>query len=657
MPWGDPRAARLLVAGALLTAVLLQVVRVWLPSLVLVPVPDGRVPGLVLTAVAAVCLALPVTAAGLLPVVRTARALLVTGGGLVLARLVLQLTDGGWPQLGAASVGTVAGALALVAWAVRTDGHTGRLALLIGIVADAVTHLALGTLDLVWRQGAGGLLVVIALVLATWVATVRAATSPPVDTTASGTSPGPAWPWLAIGPALVLVFMVSAVPGRAALGTGWSPSGLAGVLAGAHVLGVVAALAGPRLGAVPCGTVGAGLVLLGTAGALQPAGALTAVAQVVLAVGTGLAIGGLANVSGRADARRTAITVAGSWLLAVLLVAVSHAWPELPTRVDGRYLLVLAAALLGALALGGARRATPMAARAPRPRRVLTAAATIAAVGLLTAAATALTLPRPAPWPGPDDEPADATSVPTGGAEVAVALLNVQSGYDERARYAPLAQADALASMGPDLVALNEVDRGWLLTGGNDTLRLLADRFGREPLFSPTGAHLTGHALLTDLPVDEAQSSRLPRGLRSAGEGLLSTVVELDDGRPLAVLSTQLHRDEAQADVRRRQARAVAAEVARLRGRDIEVVLLGDLQAEPRDAELEPLEDLLSHAVPRGHATWPARRPQRQLDHIMVSPGVQVVSWEVGDQRISDHLPVTARLRLTPVVDETDEPG
>ena len=44
--------------------------------------------------------------------------------------------------------------------------------------------------------------------------------------------------------------------------------------------------------------------------------------------------------------------------------------------------------------------------------------------------------------------------------------------------------------------------------------------------------------------------------------------------------------------------------------------------------------------------TYPARRPYSQVDHILVSPPVEVVGAEVIPQVMSDHRPIRARLRF-----------
>lgn len=43
--------------------------------------------------------------------------------------------------------------------------------------------------------------------------------------------------------------------------------------------------------------------------------------------------------------------------------------------------------------------------------------------------------------------------------------------------------------------------------------------------------------------------------------------------------------------------------------------------------------------------TWPSHRPHSQIDHLLVTPSVEVVAAQVGPDLGSDHLPIRARLR------------
>ena len=61
-----------------------------------------------------------------------------------------------------------------------------------------------------------------------------------------------------------------------------------------------------------------------------------------------------------------------------------------------------------------------------------------------------------------------------------------------------------------------------------------------------------------------------------------------------------------------------------------------------------PVEALVARHRRAVHArTWPAHRPHSQLDHLLVSPEVDVLAAGVGAPTGSDHLPLEARLRVS----------
>ncbi|MCY1284976.1 hypothetical protein D9M70_338970 [compost metagenome] len=61
--------------------------------------------------------------------------------------------------------------------------------------------------------------------------------------------------------------------------------------------------------------------------------------------------------------------------------------------------------------------------------------------------------------------------------------------------------------------------------------------------------------------------------------------------------------------------------------------------------ENSPLRDL-GLLAPQVEATFPSWRPQRCLDHILLSPGLTLERVRVLPQSISDHLPVAVDIRL-----------
>ena len=75
-------------------------------------------------------------------------------------------------------------------------------------------------------------------------------------------------------------------------------------------------------------------------------------------------------------------------------------------------------------------------------------------------------------------------------------------------------------------------------------------------------------------------------------------------------------------------------------------VLMGDMNTHANDLlHTSPLRDL-GLLAPQMEATFPSWRPQRCLDHILLSPSLTLERVQVLDQPISDHLPVAVDIRL-----------
>ena len=74
--------------------------------------------------------------------------------------------------------------------------------------------------------------------------------------------------------------------------------------------------------------------------------------------------------------------------------------------------------------------------------------------------------------------------------------------------------------------------------------------------------------------------------------------------------------------------------------------LMGDMNTHASDLlQTSPLRDL-GLLAPQVGATFPSWRPQRCLDHILLSPTLTLERVEVLAQPISDHLPVAVEIRL-----------
>jgi len=77
------------------------------------------------------------------------------------------------------------------------------------------------------------------------------------------------------------------------------------------------------------------------------------------------------------------------------------------------------------------------------------------------------------------------------------------------------------------------------------------------------------------------------------------------------------------------------------------VVLMGDMNCRSESDEMELLVNKTLMTEPlHGLHTFPSWRPKRNIDHILVTPTVEVEHAEVLDYPLSDHLPISMEIVL-----------
>lgn len=625
--WRDLRWR--LVAPAAIAMLLVEVLRVWLPSIsfgaeqVLGVLPAaGAGAGLVLLALPAVVLATgPVNGAV---------GLRVGGAALVLGRLGL-LVDAGYPlRVVSASVAVLGGVLALAALAGAGAGRTGRTGVLFGAVLASWLQIGLGTLDLTWREGPGA--AVGGLALALGVAVVLVGTRLPDEADPADA----AWPWSVLGPTLVLLLVLVVTPGRVAVAVdpAWDPRVIAAVTAAAGGLAVVSALLAPLGPPRAVAPIGGLLVVLGTAGALPAAGVTAVAAQLVLAVGVGLSIGGTSGSSSAGTRTRRAVAAGVGWWLAGALTVGYYADAGLRLTAGADWLLLVMAVVLAAIAMVARRRVLPRTAEPLHPGLGALRMTTLTLVGALL---VAVAIPPAAPSRVESGAPGD---------PIQLVLLNVNHGWGPDGRFDPRATADALRALDPDVIVLTEVDRGWLIGGGHDLLALLGAELGLDHRFAPSVDEVAGTALLTRYPISESLTERLPRGADRVDRSQLAAVLIVDGGQRLGIIATQLTTVDDQGVTRLPQARAVAAMAARMRERGVPVSVLGDLRVAHDSPELEAFGAAVTSALPEGTVTYPAGAPQSLPDQVLVSSDLEVLEVAIPDVRVSDHRPVAVSVVL-----------
>ncbi|MEU5905027.1 endonuclease/exonuclease/phosphatase family protein [Micromonospora sp. NPDC047467] len=636
---------RQLTTGSLALGVILliDVLRVWLPGIITIFGQAASTPAELMGAFALGWFVLAAAAPALVrrvgarPVTITAAVLLAA------ARLALTSTPGGRPQLWLATAGLLAGLVWLVGVAGDTDRPVPGLAL--GLAVNAAVHALLDTYDLTWRGG-----------WVAWLLSAVAVTLFLAGTALKGAPPGPdgARSWLLAGPVLLLAGMVALSPALAQTGMSYLVAGdgvarsplfglapvpvaVAGFLLAAltgpprrrwgRPLGPAALLSGAVLFALDRGDLLVPAILL-TAVGLGACLALTdAVSRPDTAVGAGAAD------ALRAAARRGYAVVAG--MLVFVLAAVGY-YSAYDLGYPNGAVPVLVAGLVAVVALA----ARPVAARPPTDHRPAGSLAPLPTTALVTA--LALLAPLFA------DRVAVASNRDGPPDRLRVVAYNIRMGFGLDGRFDLAGLTAAIDRQRPDVVLLSEVDRGWLLNGGHDTLDLLSDRLDMPYVFGPAADPVWGDAVLSRWPLTDPRSLPLPAVGAPTGAQALAVTLDLGDGVRLAVVSTHLQPPPDTGPVV--QARAVADfATGYAAGRPL--VVAGDLNTEPGDEAFGQftsagLVDAMAAARPL--ATSPADDPRQQIDHVFVSPGVTPTDPVAPRGTASDHLPVAVTLTLPP---------
>lgn len=208
--------------------------------------------------------------------------------------------------------------------------------------------------------------------------------------------------------------------------------------------------------------------------------------------------------------------------------------------------------------------------------------------------------------------------------------------------------ADVIKSTDADLVALQEVDDQTERTGKVDQTARLAELTGLHGRFvhqiDYEGGRY-GQAILSRFPVSDVTVHWLP-GTPDRERRIAGAVSVTIGERKLTFVTTHLHHNNAA--FRRDQ----ASQLNKLYADPEQIVILaGDLNATP---ESEPIEILSQHWKSAtdpspAMATFPAVKPERQLDYILFRPQerLQVISAKVIDEPVaSDHRPLLVQFKL-----------
>ena len=430
-----------------------------------------------------------------------------------------------------------------------------------------------------------------------------------------------AWPLIGIGPGLVVFMLLSGNLGQVIVGADLDFRAAALVLAIGAAVGVLWTWALIRSGAA------VGWLLLVAAGVVFVAGFVLVDARTPAAgVGAGLLAAALPvllapmvprlNGSDRVAPSVVAMTIGLLLFVLLLFVFYSFYGPD----------WVLWAAVVATVALGiggNARRARATAPRPPVGLRAWLAPVSVAVLVLLPAAVVAGT----AAPPGSGYADSDGLSV---------VAYNIRQGFGVEGRFDLEAVARTLEDNPADVIALQEVGRGWVISGAIDTLTWLSQRLDMPYAYGPAAADLWGNAVLTRLPMRSAvhhfdNPGRIPRG---------AVEVEVDaPGLTYTVINTHLDHATDGGPTREDQARTLLD----VWGGRSHTVLVGDMNAEAGERSMQQLFQVgFLDPDADGPPTFP--ESARRIDYVLHTPDLAAVEVRRPVTAASDHEPVWVKL-------------
>lgn len=219
--------------------------------------------------------------------------------------------------------------------------------------------------------------------------------------------------------------------------------------------------------------------------------------------------------------------------------------------------------------------------------------------------------------------------------------------------------ASVIRSAKPDLVALNEVDKGVARSGGIDQPAELARLTGMRAVFEKNidydGGEY-GNAILTRFQVKQHRNVPLPSHYEGEQRGVLMIEVEQPEAASFWFAATHLDYRGAY-DAERLESVETITQLAKAEHHFPHFVVAGDFNTKPGSKVVKRLSS--NWQVLAAGPTYPASRPERCIDYICLRPAD---CWQVVESRVldeaeaSDHRPVVAVLRFKPPSERVASP-
>lgn len=203
---------------------------------------------------------------------------------------------------------------------------------------------------------------------------------------------------------------------------------------------------------------------------------------------------------------------------------------------------------------------------------------------------------------------------------------------------------DAIARLAGnhDIVGLQEADPGSLRSGFTNQTHYLAERAGfaywsHQPNRSVAGVASSANGLLSRLEPHRVEDHPLPGRLKGRGV-LTATFGSNGDALIVAVAHLSLG-----SQSRHRQLDFIADLLADSRC----AVLMGDFNCDPDCPEMQALYRKTRLQPPvQTVPTFPSWKPQRAIDHMLITPTLAMTMIQAVPAALSDHLALSVQLEI-----------
>jgi endonuclease/exonuclease/phosphatase family metal-dependent hydrolase len=211
--------------------------------------------------------------------------------------------------------------------------------------------------------------------------------------------------------------------------------------------------------------------------------------------------------------------------------------------------------------------------------------------------------------------------------------------------------ADAIKHEHPDIVALEEVDKGVERTSRRDLTKELAALTGMTGYFN-NNFHFQGgeygNAILTRFPILQSTNTHYHMLWPKEQRGIIQLILDIN-GRRVLFMTTHIdyRKDNAERLMNVNQIKDIIKQYP-----DMPMILCGDFNDFPSGAvyaEMRKAFDDTWELVGQGDGlTFPSPDPKQRIDYIWISPDKSIVpikAW-VPDTQASDHRPFVADFEL-----------